>query len=249
MPRFSREPRLHVEADLMPDTALPLDRAQAHYLLNVLRLGSKTGGEGDTILAFNGRDGEWRCEVVPSGRKAAAIVPRERTRVQPLLPDLHLLIAPLKRERLDYTVQKAVEMGAGLIRPVVTRHTQGRFNVERARANAREAAEQCGILAIPAVAEPEKLDVVLDGWDGRPLVFCDEDDAGQNPLPALAGIERGVPLGVLIGPEGGFADDERARLRAMACCVPIPLGPRVLRADTALVAALTVVQAAAGDWV
>ena len=243
MARFSREQRLHVEHDLTGGTPVPLDRAQSHYLLNVLRM-----GEGDAVLAFNGRDGEWRVSVRPTGRKAALLVPREQTRAQPPLPDLDLLIAPLKKERLDYTVQKAVEMGAGRIRPVVTRHTQGRFNVARAEANAREAAEQCGILAIPAVAEPEKLDAALDRWDGRPLVFCDEDEETQSPLPALRAIERGGSLGVLIGPEGGFADDERARLRAMACVVPIPLGPRVLRADTALVAALAVVQAVAGDW-
>lgn len=244
MARFSREQRLYVEHDLAEGRPVPLDRAQSHYVLNVLRM-----GEGATLLVFNGRDGELRAAVAPTGRKAAVLTPTERTRPQPPLPDLHLLIAPLKKERLDYTVQKAVEMGAGHIRPVVTRHTQGRFNAERALANAREAAEQCGVLAIPTVAEPERLDAALDGWDGRPLVFCDEDDAGQNPLPALSGIERGVPLGVLIGPEGGFADDERARLRAMGSVVPIPLGPRVLRADTALVAALAVVQAAAGDWV
>ena len=243
MARFSREQRLYVDADLKPDTSLTLDRARAHYLLTVLRK-----GEGDAVLAFNGRDGEWRCEIVPEGRKSASLMPRERVREQPPLPDLHLLIAPLRRERLDYTVQKAVEMGAGTIRPVVTRHTQGKFNVERARANAREAAEQCGILAIPDVAEPEALDRVLDGWDGRSLVFCDENDAAQNPLPILRDLARGEKLAVLIGPEGGFADEERERLRTMPQTVAIPLGPRVLRADTAMVAALAVVQAVAGDW-
>ena len=243
MARFSREQRLYVEHDLAGGAPVPLDRAQSHYVLNVLRM-----GEGDALLVFNGRDGEWRATVEPTGRKAAILTPREPTRPQPPLPDLDLLIAPLRKERLDYTVQKAVEMGAGRIRPVVTRHTQGRFNVDRARANAREAAEQCGILAIPTVAEPEPLAATLDGWDGRPLVFCDEDEATQNPLPALRSVRRGQPLGVLIGPEGGFAEDERARLRAMDCVVPVPLGPRVLRADTALVAALAVVQAVAGDW-
>ena len=243
MPRFTREQRLFVEAELQEGAPVPLDRAQANYLLNVLRM-----GQGDAVLAFNGRDGEWRCAVAPQGRKAAHLLPTERTRPQPALPDLHLLIAPLKRERLDYTVQKAVEMGAGTIRPVTTQHTQGRFNVERARANAREAAEQCGILAIPHVADPEPLGGALDRWDGRPLVFCDENDAGQNPLPALAALPRGAPLAVLIGPEGGFSEAERARLRDMPETVAIPLGPRVLRADTALVAALAVVQATAGDW-
>ena len=227
----------------MPDTALPLERAQAHYLLNVLRKGA-----GDPVLVFNGRDGEWRAEVVPEGRKAAALVPRERVRPQPEPPDLDLLFAPLKRERLDYTVQKAVEMGAGRIRPVVTQHTQGRFNLDRARANALEAAEQCGILAIPDVEAPVPLAEALEGWDGRPLIFCDEDEATQNPLPALEAIEPGGPLGILIGPEGGFSDEERARLRAMRSVRAIPLGPRVLRADTAMVAAMAVVQAMVGDW-
>ena len=244
MARFSREQRLLVDADLATGVPVALERAQAHYLLNVLRM-----GDGDPVLAFNGRDGEWRCAVVPEGRKSAYLVPRERTREQSPVPDLHLLIAPLKRERLDYTIQKAVEMGAGTIRPVITRHTQGRFNVERARANAREAAEQCGILALPGIREPEPLGRVLDGWDDhRRLVFCDEDERTQSPLPALSGLARGEPLAVLIGPEGGFADDERARLRGMERVLAIPLGPRVLRADTALVAALAVVQALAGDW-
>ena len=237
----------------MPDTALPLERAQAHYLLNVLRK-----AHGDPVLVFNGRDGEWRAEVVPEGRKAAVLVPRERVRAQPDPPALDLLFAPLKRERLDYTIQKAVEMGAGRIRPVITQHTQGRFNTERARANALEAAEQCGILAIPSIDEPARLDVVLDHWEpARRLVFCDEGEATQNPLVALSARDgtdgrtteaRGGPLAVLIGPEGGFAPDERERLRAMRAVTAIPLGPRVLRADTAAVAALAIVQAALGDW-
>ena len=242
MARFSRLQRLYTTRDIMPDTALLLERAQAHYLLNVLRM-----KRGDPILVFNGRDGEWRAEVVPGGRKEAALVPRERVRAQPDPPDLDLLFAPLKRERLDYTIQKAVEMGVGLIRPVVTQHTQGRFNLDRARANALEAAEQCGILSIPTVEASVPLAEALDAWDGRPLIFCDEDEATQNPLPALEAIESG-PLGVLIGPEGGFSDGERARLRGMKCVHAIPLGPRVLRADTAMVAALAVVQATIGDW-
>ena len=244
MPRFERTHRLFVAADLAAGMAVPLDRAQANYLLNVLRMGA-----GDEVLLFNGRDGEWRAEIAPSGRKAGAVVPRTLNRPQPAPPDLHLLLAPLRRERLDYLVQKAVEMGAGTLRPVLTRHTQARFNVERARANALEAAEQCGILAVPRVEEPARLDAVLDGWDGRRLIFADEGEAGQNPLEALAGLSRGAPLAVLIGPEGGFAEDERERLRGIACVTPIPLGPRVLRADTAMVAALAVVQAAIGDWV
>ena len=244
MPRSDfRTPRLHVEADLRDGATVSLDRAQAHYLLNVLRL-----GEGAAVLLFNGRDGEWRTRLLPDGRKSATLALEERTRPQPPLPDLHLLFAPLKQARLDYMAQKAVEMGAGRLCPVITERTQvGRVNVERLRLNAREAAEQCGILAVPPVDRAEPLSKALDEWDGRPLVFCDEGERSQNPLPALRGIERG-PLGVLVGPEGGFSDAERERLRALDFVCPIPLGPRVLRADTAAVAALAVVQAALGDW-
>ncbi|HEX8418176.1 MAG TPA: RsmE family RNA methyltransferase, partial [Methylobacterium sp.] len=165
-------PRLFVEADLAPGTVMPLDRAGANYLLNVLRR-----GPGDPVLLFNGRDGEWRAELSPSGRKSADLIARERTRPQPAPSDLHYLFAPLKSARLDYLAQRAVEMGAGTIRPVFTRRTQGeRINVERLRANAIEAAEQCGILAIPDLPEAAKLPVVLsDLAPERLLVFCDED--------------------------------------------------------------------------
>ena len=243
MPRFERTQRLFVEADLAQSVPVALERAQAHYLLNVLRMGA-----GGAVLLFNGRDGEWRAEVRPEGRKAASVLPMSLNRPQPALPDLLLMIAPLKKDRLDYTVQKAVEMGAGTIRPVLTQHTQGRFNVERARANAVEAAEQCGILAVPHVEEPVALDAALRLAADRTIVFCDEGEESQSPLPPLEAIRRGAPLGVLIGPEGGFSDAERAALRGMGNVVPVPLGPRVLRADTAMVAALAVVQAIVGDW-
>ena len=244
MPRYDfRTQRLFIERDLAEGTTVPLDRAQANYLLNVLRM-----NEGDEVLLFNGREGEWRAAVEPTGRKRAVLIVQARIRAQTATPDLHLLFAPLKRERLDYMVQKAVEMGAGLLRPVLTQHTQARFNVERARLNAIEAAEQCGILAVPTVHDPERLGAALDGWDDRRLVFCDEGETSQNPLDALGTLQRGEPLAVLIGPEGGFSEDERARLRVMDRVTPIPLGPRVLRADTAAVAALAVVQAAVGDW-
>ena len=243
MPRFERMQRLHVEADLAEGTPVPLDRAQANYLLNVLRM-----GEGTELLLFNGRDGEWRAHVRPEGRKAGSVVPFALNRPQPAPPDLLLMIAPLKRERLDYVVQKAVEMGAGTILPVLTQHTQGRFNVERARANALEAAEQCGVLAVPAVEEPLAFAAALEREGKRTIVFCDEGEVSQNPLPALSTVERDTPLAVLIGPEGGFSEEERVRLRGMANVVPIPLGPRVLRADTAMVAALAIVQATLGDW-
>lgn len=248
MPRYEfRMPRLFVEPALTADVPVALDRAQANYLLTVLRL-----AEGDEVLAFNGRDGEWRARLAVQGRKAAALVPVALTRPQAPLPDLTYLFAPLKHARLDYMVQKAVEMGAGVLQPVITRHTQsGRVNLERMRANAVEACEQCGVLALPLIREPVALDRLLAGWPqaepGRRLVFCDEGEASQSPLPALARVERG-PLAVLVGPEGGFSEEERAALRACPFVVPVPLGPRVLRADTAAVAALAVVQAHCGDW-
>ena len=248
MPRYEfRMQRLFVESDLGPGASLPLDRAQSNYLLNVLRL-----KDGDEVLLFNGRDGEWRAAIRQEGRKQASLVASERTRAQAPLPDLHYLFAPLKHARLDYMTQKAVEMGAGVLRPVVTRHTQSaRVNLERMRANAVEACEQCGVLGLPEIREPVSLAALLDGWEasepGRRLVFCDEGEASQNPLDALQGLERG-PLAVLIGPEGGFSEDERVLLRSRAFVTPMPLGPRVLRADTAAVAALAVVQAWLGDW-
>jgi 16S rRNA (uracil1498-N3)-methyltransferase len=221
--------------------------AQAHYLANVLRMRA-----GDAILVFNGRDGEWRAILDAAGKKRWRLLAEAQMQAQPAAPDLHYLFAPLKHARLDYMVQKAVEMGAGRLRPIVTHYSQvARVNAERMRANAIEAAEQCGILSIPAIDEPQPLADVLSGWvaaEGeRRIVFCDEGAAESDPVKILA-PHAGLPLAVLIGPEGGFTDDERARLRAAPFVIAIPLGPRILRADTAAVAALAVVQAVAGDW-
>lgn len=240
-------PRLHVESDLAAGVVLPLDRAQANYLLNVLRR-----GPDDPVLVFNGRDGEWRAHLVQTGRKGADLHVSERTRAQTPRADLHYLFAPLKSARLDYLAQKAVEMGAGTIRPVITRYTQGeRINMDRLRANAVEAAEQCGILAIPDCPEPEKLGPALAGLASeRLLVFCDEDAPVSDPVRALreaADPAQPPPLAVLVGPEGGFSDDERAAIRARPNTVALSLGPRILRADTAAVAVLTLVQAVLGD--
>ncbi|WP_237478442.1 16S rRNA (uracil(1498)-N(3))-methyltransferase [Lichenibacterium dinghuense] len=235
-------PRLHVEGDLAAGSAVPLTKDQAHYLTNVLRLGN-----GDAVMAFNGRDGEWRCAL--EGRKAhAALVPGEMTRPQPAAPPLHLLFAPLKHARLDYMVQKAVEMGAGVLQPVITRRTQAaRVNEERMRANAVEAAEQCGILHVPEVRSPARFDALLAGWDAaRLMVFCDEDADVADPLAALRGAPRG-PAAVIIGPEGGFDEGERAALLALPRRLRLSLGPRILRADTAAVAALALVGAVLGD--
>lgn len=240
--------RLFLDADLAEGARVALDRAQANYLLNVLRL-----GPGRRVLVFNGRDGEWAAEVAPEGRRAAALVLRERTRVQTPPGDLVYLFAPLKSARLDYLAQKAVEMGASTLAPVLTRRTQARgVNRERLRANAVEAAEQCGILTIPEIRPETDLSAALDRLEpGRRLVFCDEDAPVANPLEALGGLvaaPRPAPLAVLVGPEGGFDPAERERILARGDTVPLSLGPRILRADTAAVAVLALVQAALGDW-
>ena len=239
-------PRLFVEAPLGQGARIALDRGQANYLLNVLRL--KTG---DSVLVFNGRDGEWRTEVSVDGRKAADLACMEQVREQGAAPDLIYAFAPLKHARLDYMVQKAVEMGAGVLQPVITRRTQSsRVNLDRMRSNAIEAAEQCGILAIPGVREEVNLDLFLsDLEDDRVLVFCDEDAPMANPLEALAKLgNKPLRLAVIVGPEGGFTDQERALVAARENCARVSLGPRILRADTAAVAVLAIVQAAIGDW-
>ncbi|MGP2491395.1 16S rRNA (uracil(1498)-N(3))-methyltransferase [Mesorhizobium sp. PUT5] len=236
--------RLFVPHALAADAEIEADPQQSHYLTHVLRL-----AEGARVLVFNGRDGEWSAAISARGKKAVRLAVLELQRPQPPLPDLIYCFAPLKQGRLDYMVQKAVEMGAGVLQPVVTRHTQvAKPGLERLRANAVEAAEQCGILAVPELREAQKLDRLLAGWKrDRRLVFCDEDASTDNPLPGLLAIaER--KLALLVGPEGGFSDDERAMLRALPFVTAIPLGPRILRADTAAVAALAVMQATIGDW-
>lgn len=239
-------PRLYVEPDLRDGTIVPLDRTRQNYLCNVLRL-----KQGEAVLVFNGRDGEWRG-VLTEGvtRKSAALALAARTRAQTAMPDLQYMFAPLKHARLDYMAQKAVEMGAGVLRPVMTRRCQAsRVNVERLRANAIEAAEQCGILALPRIESPATLETVLAAWDpARALVFCDEDADGLDPVRALAAVMPGTPLAVLIGPEGGFDADERAALLALPRVIRLSLGPRILRADTAAVAALALIGALTGEW-
>lgn len=239
-----RMQRLFVEETLETGKPVAVGPQQAHYLAHVLRL--KPGAE---ILLFNGSDGEWRSEIVSVAKKSVEFAPRERTRPQPPVSDLVYCFAPLKQGRLDYMAQKAVEMGAGVLQPVITHHTQApKIAVSRLQANAVEAAEQCGILAIPQVCEPVKLDRLLANWEpDRRLIFCDEDSGTDNPLPALKDVNE-RRLALLIGPEGGFSDDERRRLRALPFVTAIPLGPRILRADTAAVAALAVIQATIGDW-
>jgi 16S rRNA (uracil1498-N3)-methyltransferase len=239
-----RKQRIFVEGALSEGSAVDADRAQANYLLSVLRL-----GETDNVLLFNGRDGEWLAAIEPAGRKKCRLVPVTRTRPQPRPPSLIYCFAPLKHARLDYMVQKAVEMGAGVLQPVLTQYTQNRrLNLERMRANAIEAAEQCGILSIPQVRDPVTLEVLLGQWRGdHCLIFCDEAASDPDPVPHLKPLE-GRPLAVLIGPEGGFSQAERELLISHRFVTPIPLGPRILRADTAAVAALAAVQMIAGDW-
>lgn len=239
-----RAPRLFLAPALAAGASIDLDRQQQNYLGNVLRL-----GDGDTVLVFNGLDGEWRGRLRRIGRRDLALDVETMTRPQAHAPDIHYLFAPLKRARLDYMVQKAAELGVAHLVPVITHRTVvARVNAERMRANVIEAAEQCGILHVPSIAEPQPLRRVLDAWaPARTLIFCDEGAQVSAPLAALAAVSRG-PLAVLIGPEGGFDDEERAALLALPSVVRLSLGPRIMRADTAAVAALALVQAALGDW-
>ena len=239
-----RAPRLFVDAELRPGAVIVLERDQSNYLCNVLRLAA-----GDTILVFNGRDGEWRAAI--AGRKRVEnLTIVDRTRPQDSLPDLTYAFAPLKHARLDYMVQKAVEMGASRLQPVLTRFTQvSRLNGERMRANVIEAAEQCGILSVADVAGPVPLERYLATRDaGRLLIFCDEASEVKSPLTALEQGAAQSGIDVLVGPEGGFADEERTLLLRQRRILQLSLGPRILRADTAAVAALALVQAALGDW-
>jgi len=243
-PDFAKS-RLFVDAHLSAGQTVALERNQSNYLGNVLRLAA-----GDSILVFNGRDGEWQA-VITGRKRPDQLTITAQHRPQDRLPDVTYVFAPLKHARLDYMVQKAVEMGAAKLQPVLTRFTQvSRVNSERMRANVIEAAEQCGILSIAEVAEPVPLDRYLGQRDPkRLLVFCDEAAETANPLEALQrrpAAEAGIDI--LIGPEGGFAEEERAVLLRQPQILRLSLGPRILRADTAGVAALALVQASLGDW-
>jgi 16S rRNA (uracil1498-N3)-methyltransferase len=238
--------RLFVNDDFAAGAAIELESQQAHYLTNVLRL-----RPGARVLVFNGRDGEWETSLLEVHKRGAKLGLEHQTRPQEQGPDIDYLFAPLKRSRLDYMVQKATEMGVRRLRPVITERTIAeRVNGDRMRANVIEAAEQCGILSLAAVEEP----VMLDRWLSvraaeRLLVFCDEAVSSANPMAALepiCGVARGID--VLVGPEGGFAEDERANLLNQPNTLRLSLGPRILRADTAAVAALALIQTVLGDW-
>jgi len=233
-----------MDAPLAKGAGVSPGRQQCHYLLNVMRL-----REGDEARLFNGRDGEWLCEVTQAAKKHCALTCVEKLADPAPPPDIDYIFAPLKHARLDYMAQKATEMGARRLRPVFTARTQARrVNLERLRANAIEAAEQCNMVFVPRVLEPVKLEALLAEWDGsRALIHCDEAAALASPIEALRAVPPG-PLALLIGPEGGFSPNERALLASLPFVHSISLGPRVMRADTAAVAALALVQAVLGDW-
>lgn len=234
--------RLHVDHPLAQGQSLPLTEAQAHYLFGVMRL-----GPGDDILVFNGREGEFLARVARAAKRGGELELEEKTRPLQIPPDVWLLFAPIKKARTDFIVEKATELGAARICPVQTDFTNAeRIRQDRLQAHAVEAAEQCGGTFVPEVEELRPLSRWLSGWDaGRRILWADESLVGA--AAALAGAEPG-PWAILIGPEGGFSPAERDRLRALPFVLPVSLGPRILRADTAAVAALTLWQAALGDW-
>jgi 16S rRNA (uracil1498-N3)-methyltransferase len=236
-------PRLHLDADLAAGGEVPLAREPAHYLVNVLRL-----APGDPVAVFNARDGEWLACLAQAGKKAVSVRLEQRLAEVKAPPDIDYLFAPLKHARLDYVVQKATELGVRRLRPVITERTIAeRVNLDRMRANAIEAAEQCNLVFVPEVVEPVKLAAALAAWEpGRALVYCDEKAKAGSPLEALRSLRP--PAAVLIGPEGGFTEAEKALLTEKPFVTAISLGPRIMRADTAAVAALTLVQATLGDW-
>jgi 16S rRNA (uracil1498-N3)-methyltransferase len=235
--------RLHIPFDLSPDAALSLSKEQAHYLANVMRAKA-----GETVALFNGRDGEWRATIGKVAKNSVELVVCEQTRPQAAEPDLWLLAAPIKKDCIDLVAEKAAELGASALWPVFTRRTvMSRVNTERLAAHMVEAAEQCERLTVPQVMEPVALDKALAGWDAaRTLLFLDEGGLGAPIAEALTGLSG--PLAVLVGPEGGFTAEERAGLARLHFARPVSLGPRILRAETAAIAALAVVQAIAGDW-
>ncbi|MCC5980610.1 MAG: 16S rRNA (uracil(1498)-N(3))-methyltransferase [Oceanicaulis sp.] len=254
---MSPDPRLFIDTPLAAGAHIALERDQTHYLVNVMR---REAGSG--VRVFNGRDGEWQGVLSDVSKRAAVLEITTRLREQVGVPDLTLCFAPVKKARTDFIVEKATELGAARLRPVITRRTQSeRVRVDRLQAIAREAAEQTERLCLPDIAGPVSLDQMLDQWPAATrLIFCDEAGEGEGPWGGTTGrpmpmadmlrveADTGRPWAILIGPEGGFAPEERDRLRGLDFVRPVTLGPRILRADTAALAALTLWQAALGDW-
>lgn len=236
----SSGPRLFVDESLAGGKSIALPPAQSHYLSGVMRLRA-----GDTLRLFDDRTGEWLATVEEAGRKSVRVTIGEQLAPREAVPDLWLCAAPIKRGRIDWVAEKACELGVARLLPVLTRRTVvDKLNLERLRAHMVEAAEQCGRTALPVIGEPVTLAMLLDTWPAdRQLVFCDET-GGES----LAGTLKPGPAAILIGPEGGFDAAERDRIRGLPQAVGVSLGPRVLRADTAAVAAIALWQAAAGDW-
>ena len=238
--------RLYVTAELALGAVVGLAPEQAHYLKSVMRAAA-----GTPLLLFNGRAGEWRARLEAVGKGWASCAVEAETRPQAAEPDLWLVFAPIKRARIDFVAQKATELGVSALWPVFTRHTAvTRVNEERLAANAVEAAEQCGRLTVPRVLAPATLEAALDAWpDERRILLCDEREGGVAIASALGGTPAPAsPWAVMVGPEGGFAADELDRLRKLPIVTAVGLGPRLLRADTAALAALACWQAIAGDW-
>lgn len=247
MPRtYKSFPRLHVAPGLAAGAVIDLGKDQANHLVNVLRL-----KEGDAAVLFNGRDGAWLGRITHAGKKGASLELSVQVAHQTPPSDLWFGFAPLKVGRLDYLVQKATEMGAGTIQPVLTKFTQARTKPDKLAAYVLEAAEQCEVLTLPVIAPEIGLSALLDGWRQtqglRRLLFADEAASSASPLEQIGWL-KGLPVGILIGPEGGFSGDEREHLLSQDFVIPVSLGPRILRADTAAVAALALVQAIIGDW-
>ena len=236
-------PRLHVETPLSEGAEFALAQEQGHYLIHVLRQTS-----GDAVALFNGIDGEWLGYITTVTKKSVHVRLERLTAEVQAPPDIDYLFAPLKHARLDYMVQKATELGARRLRPVITQRTIAeRVNLDRMKANAVEAAEQCNLVFVPEVLEPLPLAKVLANWDpSRRLIYCDETASVANPIETLKNIAP--PAAVLVGPEGGFTLEERQHLKSLSFVTAISLGPRIMRADTVAIAALAVVQATIGDW-
>jgi len=236
--------RLFVNGPLSAGTVFSCDRSQSNYLRNVMRLTA-----GDNILVFDGESGEWSASLDIQGKHSCTLNIAEQVREQSGGPDIHYLFAPVKRARLDYMVQKAVELGVAALCPVITHRTEvSRVKQDRLHANVIEAAEQCGVLRIPHISEPVSLDKLLEMWNPqRRIFYCDEEADISSPIEVLKSVERS-PAAVLIGPEGGFDPGERERLKSLPFVTSLSLGPRIMRADTAAVAALALVNAVLGDW-